>query len=463
MQDDVKDCITQGLLPLNSMNLTLLLLSCFSLASAVRWQTPLDSHADGRYTIARPGGVEDIILTTANTLNGTSNPDTRHANILAPRLPIRLVNNFGGGALTAYISGLDANGRVVFIDARGQTVYPSSGGSRVPVPVTQPIGIALPAQGQTLTITLPIALSSGRVYFSEGALRFFMVDVGGGNDGLVQPSVANLQDPSAGINWGFVELTLTPEGVIWANISFVDFVGLSFGMAVRSVSGRVQEVLGLPAGAVERLCTALTAQGRADGRPWASLCVAGPSGRPLRVLSPNLYAGINPGAFATYWAQYADQVWQHYRSNTLNVNTQSASGLVSCRVVGELLQCAGDNRGYANPSAVDIWGCNSGPFAIMPGDNGVHYAVVPRLCAAFVRTTLLLTGGSTQPGPGAGAYYTRNPTHHYSRLVHELEVDGKGYAFPYDDVNPDGAGDAAGLIAEGSPESLTFYVGGVRA
>jgi hypothetical protein len=445
------------------MKLLTIILSLFTLVNAVRWQKPLDYQDGSKYTIAHPGSVEDIILTTQNTLNTTSSDTNCHARVLAARLPIRLVNNFSGGSLTAYISGLDSTGRVVFIDARGQVTYPRSGGSRVPVPISQSVAIPLPPQGQTLAITLPIALSSGRVYFAEGTLQFFMVDIGNGNDGLVQPSIANLQDPSSGTNWGFVELTLTAEGVIWANISFVDFVGLSFGMAVRSISGTVREVLGLPAGAVDRLCSSLSAQGRADGRPWASHCIAGSNGRLLRVLSPNIYAGINPGAFSSYWTQYVDQVWQYYRTNPLYINTQSASGLVSCRVVGDLLQCAGDNRGYAKPSAPDIWGCNGGPFAIMAGDNAVHYAVVPRLCAAFVRTTLLLSGGNTQPGLGAGSYYTRNPTHHYSRLIHELEVDGKGYAFPYDDVNPTGAGDAAGLIAEGNPESLTFYVGGVRA
>ncbi|KAG7145817.1 Glucan endo-1 like protein [Verticillium longisporum] len=502
------------------------------------------------FTKAWPGGVDNVIVTEANTLNGTVNSEIGPARApLLGNLPLSLVNNFSGGSLNAYISGLDSNGAVVFLAADGSLVYPTSGGSSVPVPIGADIAIPLPPRGQTLRITLPIALSSGRVYFAAGKLNFFMVFTGSG-DGLVQPSINNLQDPSAGLNWGFVELTLTPKGVIWANISFVDFVGLVFGMRLVDRDGRVQEVLGLPAGAVDSICNELRAQGDVDGRPWAAHCIEGPTGRPLRVVSPNNYATINPGAFADYWTVYADEVWRRvqevlglpagavdsicnklrvqgdidgrpwaahciegptggplrvvspnnyatinpgafadywtvyadeawrrYANQPLYINTQNENGVVECRVTGDTLSCDGDNRGYAKPEAVDIWGCNSGPFGIRQavdiwgcnsgpfgirqGDNAVHYAVVPRLCAAFVRTTLLLAGGDLQPGVDARDYYMQDPTSHYSRVVHEQEVDGRGYAFPYDDVNPDGAEDAAGLVASGNFDVLNFFIGGV--
>ncbi|KAM0282166.1 hypothetical protein ACHAQH_003206 [Verticillium albo-atrum] len=433
----------------------------FSLAASAAAFTP------NVFTRVRPGGVDDVAVTEHNTLNGTFNGEYQGARgalrrdlPLPGNLPLNLVNNFDGGSLNAYISGLDSKGAVVFLAADGRLVYPTSGGSTVPVPIKANIAIPLPPKGQTLRVTLPIALSSGRVYFAAGKLDFFMVFTGSG-DGLVQPSISNLQDPSAGLNWGFVELTLTPQGVIWANISFVDFVGLVFGMRLVNRDGSVHEVLGLPADAVNNICNELRAQGEADGRPWAAHCIAGPSGRPLRVVSPNNYASINPGAFANYWTAYADEVWRRYSSQPLRINTQNENGVVECRVTGDVLLCKGDNRGYPKPKAIDIWGCNSGPFGIQQGDNAIHYAVVPRLCAAFVRTTLLLAGGSLQPGLDAADYYTHNPTSHYSRVVHEQEVDGRGYAFPYDDVNPDGAEDAAGLIASGNFDVLSFFIGGI--
>lgn len=424
---------------------------------------------ENKYTIAKPGSIDDVIVGEDNTLNGTVHTSKTFRTV-TPRmqdpvpgnLPLSLVNNLGGQNLNCYISGLDSDGKVVFLAGDGSLVYPSSGGSEVPVPITENIAIPMPGLGETFDITLPIAMSSGRVYFAEGELEFFMVFIGTG-DGLVQPSINNIADPSSGLNWGFVELTLTTEGVIWANVSFVDFVGLIMSMTLRNLDGSVQEVVGLPGNAVGTVCESLLAQGEADGRPWGAMCIATADGNPLRVLSPEDYETIEQGGFDDYWTAYVDEVWTYYSSNTLTINTQNEAGDVTCQVVGDLLECEGDNRGYPKPVAADIWGCNTGPFGILEGDNAIHYAVVPRLCAAFVRTTLLIEGGNYQPGPPAEQYYTHDPSTHYSRIIHEHEVDGKGYAFAYDDVNPDGSEDAAGLVSSGNPETLIFYIGGAVA
>lgn len=422
-----------------------------------------------KYTIVKPGGVDDVIVDEDNTLNGTVH-SSETFSIMASEiqdpvpgnLPLSLVNNLGGENVNCYISGLDSDGRVVFLGADGSLIYPSSGGSEIPVPITEPIAIPMPGQGETFDITLPIAMSSGRVYFAQGELQFFMVFIGTG-DGLVQPSINNIQDPSAGLNWGFVELTLTTEGVIWANISYVDYVGLIMSMTLRNLDGSTQEVIGLAGNAVGTVCQDLLAQGDIDGRPWGGMCIARADGTPLRVVSPEDYETIEGGGFDDYWTAYVDEVWSYYSQNTLTIDTQNDAGNVNCRVNGELLECDGDNRGYPKPVAEDIWGCNTGPFGILEGDNAIHYAVVPRLCAAFVRSTFLIEGGGFQPGPPADQYYVNSPTSHYSRVIHAHEVDGKGYAFPYDDVNPSGAEDAAGLVSSGNPEKLIFYIGGAVA
>lgn len=92
-------------------------------------------------------------------------------------------------------------------------------------------------------------------------------------------------------------------------------------------------------------------------------------------------------------------------------------------------------------------------------DNAIHGAVVPRLCAAFERGTLLLPGGNVQPSLGNSSYYQESPCNHYSRLVHKYENDGLGYAFSYDDVNPTGeneAGVVAGLDPQVCAISISF-------
>lgn len=440
------------------MKLLIALAGFLSLASAA------PKPAKDGFTIVRPGGVKDIVITEDNTLNGTYVDDDtvtmKIAQSRAPTLDIELVNNFGGGPINMYVHGLDPDNRVVFLGPNGNLIYPSSGGSDIPVRITENLATPLPGQGGTHRITLPMAMHSGRIYFAEGELPFFMVIAGGGLDGLVQPSIHNLEDPSAGLNYAFSEFTLTPEGVIWSNISFVDFVGLIISMYLRSTDGNVQEVIGLPGNSVPGICSDLVAQSQRDGKPWASHCIARPDGTPLRVLSPEAYSKVDPAAFAGYYSQYVDQVWDRFRNEDLIINTQAPPGDVRCRVNGDIMECEGDNRGYSKPSTEDIWGCNSGPFEIWAGDNEIHLPVVPRLCAALYRTTMLLAGGERQPSLGPESYYTQDPTSHYGRILHERHVDGRGYAFSYDDVHPDGYPDTAGLIASSNPDFLRFIVGG---
>lgn len=369
-------------------------------------------------------------------------------------LNLQLVNNIGGSSLNCYITGSDSDNRVFFLGADGNLIYPSSGSSIGPSSIDDSIAISMPDKGETLDITVPVSFSSGRIYFSQGDLSFHMV----GNT-LVQPTVSNANDASHNINWGFVEMSMTPEGEAWANISYVDFVGLVMSMTMESKDNGTQEVVGLASNAVPKICSELEKQGDADGLPWGDLCVKSKSGKPLRVLSPE-DSGL--GSFDDYFSDYVDRVWSKYKSQTLTIDTQKGDiGKVACRVKGDKLQCEGDNRGYSKPTTADILGCNSGPFTVLGSDNDVHGAIVPRLCAAFNRGTLAVSGGNVQPGPAENKYYTTKPTNHYSRLIHKHEVDGKGYAFPYDDVNPSGSEDAAGLVS-GHAKVLTFYAGGKK-
>ncbi|PPJ61141.1 hypothetical protein CBER1_04152 [Cercospora berteroae] len=408
-----------------------------------------------------PGGVEDLIITAENTLNAT-NPEPVPANetrmgIQANRqLPLALVNNIGG-AVNAYITGLDPSGRVVFVQPNGQFMYPPADASfTTPREVFGNIAIPLnSAQGSTTRITLPDYLSSGRIWFAKGNLKFYSIWAGNA-PGQVQPSFANPRDPSAGVDWGFVEFTNNASG-LYANLSYVDFVGLALGMSMQPGSGAVRTVRGLRTSGVGAVCSALAAQGRKDGAPWGQLCQSGGNG-PLRVVAPYPFMQSSSGAFGDYLAGHVGRVWDRYRTSTLTIDTQMAAGRVNCRVNGDWLSCDGDNRAYAKPSTADIFGCNSGPFAIQGSDNAVHRAVVPRLCAAFNRGTMLKS--AHQPGPSHETYYKNERNNWYSQIVHQNQPDGRGYAFSYDDVNPSGGVDQSGTLADGNPQLLSIFVGG---
>lgn len=409
--------------------------------------------------IVHPGTANDVVITNKDTVNATHTAVTNSTGSGGTQqLQIDMVNNFAG-SVNAYVTGLDPNNQLVMLQTDGSWLYPDAGGATTPQPINGNIAIALGGQGSTTTITLPDYISAGRVWFAaNGELQFFVVQ-GADGPSLVEPSSTNPQDPSAAVNWGFVELTNIADGGLYANISYVDFVGLPLGMSLTG-SGGTQTALGLPATAVSSICNDLKTQAASDGQPWDQLCVVDSSGNPLRVIAPPDFTSVNTNAFSSYWTDYVNQVWQQYSSQPLTINTQVAAGDVSCTVSGGTLNCDGDNRGYAQPVAADIWGCNSGPFAIEDTDNDIHRAVVPRLCAAFNRATLLLDGGNLQPSLDPTHYYTTAPTNYYSQIVHKYEGDGRGYAFSYDDVTPDGSVNTSGELTDGVPQTLTITVGG---
>ncbi|KAI0965601.1 hypothetical protein F4678DRAFT_452590 [Xylaria arbuscula] len=409
-----------------------------------------------RPLVVHPGGVNDVVITEQNSLNSTSKVQAEDAS---NPLQLEIVNNFSNDQMYLYITGQDNNGVACLVGSDGNLFYPDAGGSASPVPITGDIAISLGAMGSTTTFTVPDFLISSRIWVSDGELQFFtLVDASTGNTAVVEPSVTNSADPSASIKWGFVEFNWQ-NGTIYANITYVDWVGISMGMALTLGTNETQTVKGLVAGAVQNICDDLVTQNGVDSAGWDQLCVKDSSGAAIRVLSPNLYLAANPTWQADYYSDYIDQVWSQYANEDLTINTQNDAGNVACRVTDDALNCDGDNRAYPKPTIADIYGCNSGPFAIIDGDNDVHKAVVPRLCAAFYRSTLLLDGGNTQPSLSADNYYTTDPTSHYARIVHNYEQDNIGYAFSYDDINPEGE-NASGTVAGDSPTLLRVTVGG---
>lgn len=236
---------------------------------------------------------------------------------------------------------------------------------------------------------------------------------------------------------------------------------MPLGLQLQTASSRTQTVPGMPRNGVQQMCNRLRQYRGKGAKYWASLCGSNSSANPIRVISPAVLLSQQPSAFPTYFQRYVDNVWNHYTNESLTIDTQTPTGKVSCRVVGNEMQCDGDNRGYAKPNAGDIFGCDTGSFAIQTSDNAIHRAVVPRLCAAFNRGTLLLPGGDVQPALPASSYYTARPYNVYSAIAHQVEVQGDGYAFSYDDVAASPAQNVAGTVAAGDPSLLTVFVGGM--
>ncbi|KAF2868132.1 glucanase B [Massariosphaeria phaeospora] len=403
------------------------------------------------------------LLATAPTNNYKSAPPqtnngmaAQDQQVLAAATPetlnVALQNKTNSSNAFAYITGraLNNNSRFMFIKSDGRTVYFPNSPSKTGSPLEADVAIPLGAPGNTVKVVIP-KMAGGRIWFSVDGRLTFLLNPG---PAIVEPSVTNPSDPNVNANWSFAEFTYN-DAQLFANISYVDFVSIPVGMSLTSTNGPTQTVPGMRPDGLNTMVNELRAQASRDGRPWDKLIYA-PNGRPLRVLSPNNLTVGNDNAWTDYWNGYVDQVWNKFSNEDIIVNTQAAAGNLRGRVRNNEL-VLGSAGNFARPSAKDIFSCSTGPFAT--GDNAARNAVIPRLAAAFNRSTLLDT--NTFPNGSRPENYYRYPiTNHYARLIHSVQKDGRGYAFPYDDVVPDGGSDVAGVVHDGSPQLFTLSVGG---
>jgi hypothetical protein len=389
-------------------------------------------------------------------------PNTQVA-ATSPTLQMVLVNQTNSPNVFAYITGLaiNKNNAPFFLQADGHTPYFPANPPQIGTHLAQNVGLEIGGPGASRTVTIP-QLAGGRIWFSVGSPLTFLLNPG---PAIVEPSVTNPADPNYNISWSFCEFTYN-SSQLFANISYVDFVGLPISLTLESTQGPVQHISGMSSNGLESVAAGLRAQSAKDGAGWSSLIVPSKtnSSVPLRILSPNNGIVLNGALFQNYWSHYVDAVFEKYCREGLSVNTQAQWGLVTASVqsppfsIPAALGFTGGIR-FSKPSAKDIFSCSTGPFAFTSSEQG---ALTARISAAFNRSTLLLSGVQPDAQP-VSSYYQDPTTNHYARLVHAANIDHRGYAFPYDDVGPSGGSDQSGSVSSGNPRSLTVAFGGSNA
>jgi hypothetical protein len=124
---------------------------------------------------------------------------------------LQIVNNLNSSKVNVYMTGLDANNRLVIFQSDGTFVRPTvpsgSGAQPIPFDMATPLG----GLGSTTSIRLSEYISSGRIWVADGKLQFRTVAGANGSASLIEPSVINSEDPNASVNWGFVEISNTPS------------------------------------------------------------------------------------------------------------------------------------------------------------------------------------------------------------------------------------------------------------
>lgn len=371
-----------------------------------------------------------------------------------PSLTVALQNQTNHNTVFAYITGraIDNGNAWVVLRSDAVTPYYLSSPSEIMQPLGADCAIRLGSPGSTIQAQVP-HIAGGRIWFSMEQPITFFVNPG---PALVEPSVTNPSDPNAQLDWAFAEFTWNPDQ-LYANISYVDFVSIPIALTLNTRNSGTMHVSGMNSGGLQQVADGLRQQRGRDNQGWDQLIVnrAG-TNQILRILSPNQGIVLNPNLFGGYFDPYVDQVYRKFQTQSISINTQAAAGIVHSTISGGQLNFNGSE--FSRPSTHDIFSCNTGPF--VTGPNPQTNAIIPRLAAAYNRSTLLTTNEFPAP---QDLYYQNPVTNHYSRIVHQANLDGKGYAFPYDDVQPSGGADQSGEVHAGDPTLFTVAVGGNNA
>lgn len=371
---------------------------------------------------------------------------------------IELVNKLDSADIHAYIQSTEpVTNKKILITADGEVYKPVAYSKDVatPIPQSAKCGIRLGSFGSTTTIAMPMQLLSARIYVASGELDFGALQNGAAVD-LQQPA---FDDPNFNVSFGVLEASQSDSQsgtCLYANPTYVDFAGLPLAMEL-IFEGKSVNMSSLPTDGVKRVCELLKEEEDKDGYPWMSkLCLKGPGGEPLRVLSPRHGGQV----FDNYFDDYIEEVWTRLSVDGIRFNLQTLPS-AQCWIEGDFMTCEGGSQPFQKPTTNDIWGCASGPFA----NTGeiYHDAIGSRFCAAFHGATLLLPGGAEQPYQILSKYYQEGTRHNkYAKVLHQVQVHNLGYAFPYDDVKPDfrAESEVSGTITAENPSVFRIFVGG---
>nr|BFE59556.1 hypothetical protein GCM10020063_040820 [Dactylosporangium thailandense] len=338
----------------------------------------------------------------------------------ADGLPVTVVNDtarYASSAITMYVVGTDPSGRMGYSNRPG-VFTPVSGVGELD------IGVRLAANGDT-SYTLP--RMSGRIYFAiGGGLRFKAVVDGDGRAAMQYPAGWVAGDPSYSVLHDFVEFTYNDSGM-FCNTTMVDMFSIPLALQLRgatvSTTGRLAD------GGRDAIFAEMQAQPE-----FRRLVIDG-----LRVIAPG--HGIETGVFSdSYYDGYIQDVWKQYERTTMTLRTGDGASWTG-RITGDWLDFGGVVS-FAQPSTIDVFFC----AGTLMAPNNAGGAVAAVVGAGFNRSVL---DQPNQPVTDQGTFYQNHTTNHYARILHRHMVDGRVYAFPFDDVGPN-----ASYIQDFQPSSL---------
>ncbi|WP_236028459.1 beta-1,3-glucanase family protein [Paractinoplanes lichenicola] len=389
------------------------------------------------------GGGGDVITTTAPTVAPTTQVPTKppatqptqppattkpaeNPTSVPPKsdiLPVKVTNDTGRGEnVFLYMLGTNlTTGKLGYVNAAGAFTNWSGGGS-VPVPAPD-VSIPGPANGSSVTVKMPKNLS-GRLYMSFGQKLDFRLTT----DGLVQPAPWAGGDPNRDILFDWSEFTFN-DGGLFINSSQVDMFSVPHAIDVTGGDGKTLKTGEVKPGGRQRVIDAIKAS-----PDFAKSVVTRGDGTVLRVLAPGKAA--DAGLMSpTFLDSYITKSWNTYTGKNLTVVPFSDQpdkkffGRTSGNVMNFTDSTGKTVASFTKPSTANVWGCDGALGA--PNDLVVG-PIARTLCAALTRNTL--DKRDVQPSGTAADFYQGESANVYGKVIHDNMVDGRAYAFAFDDV-----------------------------
>lgn len=297
--------------------------------------------------------------------------------------------------------------------------------------------INLAAQS-SLVLSPPII--SGRCWLSLGQ----PLTVPLWDSGFIGPAFNAETDPNYNIIFDMFEFTYNPNKTIYCNTTSVDFFGIPITAAL---TGNENQNVGMSASRSEIF------KAFQETPPFDSL-IRTVDNTQLRILAPQKDATFPQN----YFDPYIDQCWQQYQNQSLTLQplpyngaTYISEGSVDANNVFNFVTTPGNTtHTIPKPTSTDVFGCD-GVFNPTGSDLAriIDGDIKNQVSSALNRTILLNSDSSTWCD--ASKYYLNSITNYYAKILHELSIDGKSYAFPYDDKC-----EQSSTIVDTSPQEIVL-------
>ena len=384
------------------------------------------------------------VVSTALLFLPLAGVGTAHAQPGPATIPLTITNATGSTEpVYVYVlatDNTDADGdNLGYIDASGAfRPWPKvTRGTHVPAP---DVSIPGPTNGEELSLKVPTNVS-GRIYYSVGEkLAFSLVGTDIGTTGLVQPAPWAPSDPTSKTLFDWTEFTLNGQEKqytgLWINSTQVDQLAIPTEVEVTGTDGKTSSAGKMRPGGRQAVIDTLLSDPK-----WADTVVTDDEGQVIRVLSPG-HATTAGLLDPNYLAAYIDTAWAAYESRPLTIVPFSDQpekkffGRTSGTVMTFTDVAGKQVAAFERPKSVDVWGCDGAL-------NGIGNVTLPNdlttgpisrtLCAALIRGTLGTM--DTEPVTNTASYYQNiEGLNLYGKTVHGSMVDGRAYAFAFDDV-----------------------------